>query len=565
MSHFISSRLARIRPNRAPWLDRKGAVIVLAAFMIVPIMGMLAFSVDIGYIANVQTELKRAADAGALAGAGMLVEGREAAIAAGRRYAALNHVGSRLLADADVDVELGDWDEVAQVFTPKQDAGSAIRVIATRRDQPLFFGKVFGRDRFSTQTESIATYRPRDIMIVLDYSGSMNDDSELTSIGRAELGGRAGVEANLLDIYNELGSPTFGSLRFAPEYVTLHGQPASGAIPHVSVTFRSNDVYVTSTKDLSNVVLEFQGGSRQKFEGLTGRTGTFKGTGSNASKRIDKVWVKSGTNFSSDGPGYGERFQDDNATLKSHFGLAAYPYPGGSWDDYINYVKNQTSIKNAGYRKKYGYLTWVNYLLEVREAYAETPDLWRTSEQPITALKESVKVFFAYLQEVETQDRVGLAVYNSPSAAGLLESQLTNDFAYVENISRQRQAGHYEPYTNIGAGLKEGREELVERGRAGALKMVVLMTDGLPNRPSNESAARTYLLQQAELTAAAGIPVVTISLGAGADPGVMAEVAEITGGAHFNVPGGQSPAQYEEDLKEVFREIADKRPLKLVK
>jgi hypothetical protein len=38
----------------------------------------------------------------------------------------------------------------------------------------------------------------------------------------------------------------------------------------------------------------------------------------------------------------------------------------------------------------------------------------------------------------------------------------------------------------------------------------------------------------------------------------------MTGGKHFNIPGGQTAAEYEEDLKEVFEQIANTRPLKLV-
>jgi hypothetical protein len=45
----------------------------------------------------------------------------------------------------------------------------------------------------------------------------------------------------------------------------------------------------------------------------------------------------------------------------------------------------------------------------------------------------------------------------------------------------------------------------------------------------------------------------------------MQQIADMTGGAHFNIPGGGTVDEYEEDLKEVFREIADHRPLKLVK
>ena len=85
------------------------------------------------------------------------------------------------------------------------------------------------------------------------------------------------------------------------------------------------------------------------------------------------------------------RFDDTNANVRAYFRLDStpYPYPSGSWNDYINYVKTAGSISSAGYRNRYGYLTLVNYWLESKPMYRETPDLWQTSEQPITAVKES--------------------------------------------------------------------------------------------------------------------------------------------------------------------------------
>ena len=45
----------------------------------------------------------------------------------------------------------------------------------------------------------------------------------------------------------------------------------------------------------------------------------------------------------------------------------------------------------------------------------------------------------------------------------------------------------------------------------------------------------------------------------------MQQIADITEGAHFNVPGGESVTDYEDGLLGVFRQIADDRPLTLVK
>jgi Mg-chelatase subunit ChlD len=227
-------------------------------------------------------------------------------------------------------------------------------------------------------------------------------------------------------------------------------------------------------------------------------------------------------------------------------------------------VQSSSYINGAGYRKKYGYLTLVNYWLEKQAMHSQTPDLWKTSEQPITAVKNAVRVFLDYIQEVKSDDQVGLAVYTYTDGTARLETGLTRNMQLVEDISRQRQAGHYDTMTNIGAGLQKARLELENNARHGAFKMIVLMTDGIANRPYNETQARNFLLQEAQKCAEKRYNILTVSLGAGADTGLMQQVADITGGIHFNVPGGQSVAAYEAQLKEVFKEIAAHRPLRLV-
>ncbi len=48
--------------------SRRGIVIVLVAVLLIPLMGMMAFSIDIGYAVEVRAELVNATDAAALAG-----------------------------------------------------------------------------------------------------------------------------------------------------------------------------------------------------------------------------------------------------------------------------------------------------------------------------------------------------------------------------------------------------------------------------------------------------------------------------------------------------------------
>lgn len=97
----------------------------------------------------------------------------------------------------------------------------------------------------------------------------------------------------------------------------------------VSYNILNTTATVTSDKDLSNVVLRFTGGTTQKFEPLTGKTGVFSGTGTNLGKTISGVWVKSGCNFSNDGPGYGEYVPNDGQRDW------AYGFAQMGWEDLL--------------------------------------------------------------------------------------------------------------------------------------------------------------------------------------------------------------------------------------
>lgn len=61
-----------MRSVRVNYTKRRGAVAPMAAVLMTVLVGMLAFAIDIGYIASVQAELQNAADSAALAGAQQL-------------------------------------------------------------------------------------------------------------------------------------------------------------------------------------------------------------------------------------------------------------------------------------------------------------------------------------------------------------------------------------------------------------------------------------------------------------------------------------------------------------
>ena len=101
------------RPSREP--SRRGAVVVLFAFLLVLLMFSLTMAIDVGYMYVVQAELQAAADSAALAAAGEMSGAptsvyTENATSAAKLYAGEHGslgMSSPLEVD-DQDIEFGD-------------------------------------------------------------------------------------------------------------------------------------------------------------------------------------------------------------------------------------------------------------------------------------------------------------------------------------------------------------------------------------------------------------------------------------------------------------------------
>ena len=91
----------------------------------------------------------------------------------------------------------------------------------------------------------------------------------------------------------------------------------------------------------------------------------------------------------------------------------------------------------------------------------------------------------------------------------------------------------------------------------------MLLTDGQANYP-DPWTAKDLARAQAQQAANNNIQIITICLGADADTDLMQDIADITNGACFVIPGGHSVDEYKQQLDDIFARIADRRPLKLV-
>jgi len=165
----MRSRISRRR--------RRGNIVVLSAFMMIVMFGVMGFAIDLGYFNVSRTQLQRAADASAIAAVWELIDNDAPAgyanssqtetnargIAA--EYAAYNSVLNRIANLAEEDIQVGyladPSDPSAEMDTSGLMPHNAVRVVVRRTaeqngDVPLFFAPLLGIDSLSTMTEATA-------------------------------------------------------------------------------------------------------------------------------------------------------------------------------------------------------------------------------------------------------------------------------------------------------------------------------------------------------------------------------------------------------------------------
>ena len=164
--------------------NRKGAMLVLIAIMMIGFMVAVAFSIDIAQMHLSRTELRTATDAASKAAAATLAQSQDTdlAITRGQQIAAANTVnGDPLLLDRSDftfgrSVELGSGKfEFSGGGIPRNSVHvDGRRTVSSRSGPvPLFFGNIFGVEFFEPIADATATYIERDIVLVVDRSGSM--------------------------------------------------------------------------------------------------------------------------------------------------------------------------------------------------------------------------------------------------------------------------------------------------------------------------------------------------------------------------------------------------------
>ena len=147
------------RTQSAP---RAGNIVILSVTLLALMMGMVAFSVDLGYIAHARTELQRSADAAALAAAARLPN-QASATAYGIDCSANNKssICPQLSSQA---FQYGHWSRFTSTFTtptPSNRSTNAVRVTLKRTHDNgnplnLFFGRVLGKQTTDITVSAVA-------------------------------------------------------------------------------------------------------------------------------------------------------------------------------------------------------------------------------------------------------------------------------------------------------------------------------------------------------------------------------------------------------------------------
>ena len=159
-----------------------------------------------------------------------------------------------------------------------------------------------------------------------------------------------------------------------------------------------------------------------------------------------------------------------------------------------------------------------------------------------------------------------------------------------------KQPAHYSSSTNIGDGLKEARLLLNDQAREGSQRTILLMTDGIVNKPSsipslpsgwsdfdwdsmtdwdNDGVAnydesdltagsydnqKRYLWYQAVQAVEAGYTINTFAVGDDADTDLMRAIAHYGGGQYMVAEGGTQISDLTDELLQKFALLASDVP-----
>jgi hypothetical protein len=122
-------------------LPQKGQIVVATVLFLTCLLGITALTVDAGSLYQKRGFYQTVADSAALAGAQELPESREYAVAAAVDYAQRNNV--------DISYNCRDYTSEEVEISSTLSPNDTITVTLSNREAPLYFAKIFGKDKAS--------------------------------------------------------------------------------------------------------------------------------------------------------------------------------------------------------------------------------------------------------------------------------------------------------------------------------------------------------------------------------------------------------------------------------
>lgn len=662
--------------------QRRGATVVYTAIMLVVMFGMAAFAIEVGMMMVARTNMQSAADSAALAGASVLGKGRPETLIMAKQYAAFHDYLGEPIAVADEDIKIGFWDDATRAFSEDPN-GNAVEV-TTRVQGNLTFARVLGESNFSTAARSVAVAPARDIVFVVDLSGSMNDDTEpvwatntINDVYASSAYSGIGDEL-VQNLFTDLGYGMF------PGQMQQIGYSLGVTADRWSYAEMTKDYGVL---DSSSIGAQYR--IHPSDSEATRRIKCYKYIidheiaavmpnalpAPNSSVNFDYwaryldyvilgVWVHHQTweeydsehnppnNGGGDPPVGPEPPNVGQRSIKSSaFRLAAYhprraveeapgsppvdrgwlpPVPS-NWDDRIYTFNNpnEAAFPNPDYHSRWsygnklGYLTYVNFMLDYGRdgkpdgqnytplslnspdcpMHSESTDggsfLFPPREQPMHSCRRAlisalnvIKIRNTY-GNPDQKDQVAIITFDRLGNGTTIAQPLTDDYTAAMQACTTMQASLDKGQsTATEIGLRRAKDYIKQErdggsGRNNVNKVVVMLTDGLPNAyESNDGDIGSYQtdnpnsnfysggyywldapLMQTKMMSRKGWQVHPVGIGFGTNYEFMDRVARMGGTAQGgqSLRGSGNPALYEQTLRDLFEQIVEDPMVNLAK
>jgi len=157
------------------------------------------------------------------------------------------------------------------------------------------------------------------------------------------------------------------------------------------------------------------------------------------------------------------------------------------------------------------------------------------ASNPLARLQASKVAAWDFVKELQPTDWVAVIAYSN--RAQPVHELTTNRDDISGAISSLQAHG----YTNISDGLKVASTVLLTssaRPSDTVKKVIVLLTDGIANRPVPTNTAGQRALTEAQIAASKAISIFTIGFGQDADHDFLQDIARAGGGGYYFAPSG---------------------------